>query len=149
MGSKVLWDEFESSFLLENLVKVEEGKLSENEAIERVSQTLRQRAINQGLEIDSKFRNTNGIRLQMESMKSCYFNEPNSFHVSKLFKRTVQLYKNDREQFYKILKNDDFYQNKNTIDGFFNWVKNKFPSKKAKKIKGSLMALNLLLMKKM
>ena len=55
----------EAVIMLDALITVHDGRMSRKKAIEVVSAELRARARRKGLEIDEKFRNINGITLQL------------------------------------------------------------------------------------
>ena len=50
------WDRYEVAFLLNYCLKTEAGDVSRKEAVDIVSNTLRERAVARGVEIDETFR---------------------------------------------------------------------------------------------
>ena len=58
---RIPWDIEEAVLMLDMLLKSIDGKLTRKEAIHQVSEKLRRRAVNRGIEIDEIFRNENGI----------------------------------------------------------------------------------------
>ena len=61
------WDKYEAAILLDALLKVKDG-IPKTHMVNLVSFKLRQKAINQNLEIDDIYRNANGISFQMTSI---------------------------------------------------------------------------------
>ena len=61
-------------------------------------------AINQGIEIDDVYRNTNGISFQMASMESAYKSQTIMKPATRLFTETVKLYREDRAMYNQLLK---------------------------------------------
>ena len=97
------WDKYEAVILLDALVKFKNGQLSKSEAIKKVSDELRQLAVNRGVKIDTIYRNENGIKLQMCRMESAYNGETVSLSSTQLFSEVVKMYRNDRAEYEKIL----------------------------------------------
>ena len=60
MALRIPWDIEEAVLMLDMLLKSLDGKLTRKEAIRQVSEKLRRRAVNRGIEIDDIFRNENG-----------------------------------------------------------------------------------------
>ena len=63
MAKRKIWDKYEAAILLEAVLNIENNTEKRSEAIERVSKQLRSMAQNQGLSIDSTYRNANGTIL--------------------------------------------------------------------------------------
>lgn len=55
------------------MYNVELGLEKRKDAILRVSNALRQMAVNQGMVVDDTYRNVNGITFQMQSMEHAAF----------------------------------------------------------------------------
>ena len=87
------------------LLKSLDGKLTRKEAIRQVSEKLRRRAVNRGIEFDDIFRNENGITFQMSALEVAYTGRKTKLkQPTKLFVETVNLYRNNRELYEEILK---------------------------------------------
>ena len=93
MAVRIPWDYYEAALLLDYCIRVENKELSRLEAISIVSQLLRQRAINKGLDIDDVFRNENGISMQFSAMRNCYLGKKQGLTISKLFYEVVKFQK--------------------------------------------------------
>lgn len=103
MSRQPLWNIYEASILLDVYLKECAGKYTHRQAIEFVSETLRQMAVNEGRTIDSIYRNENGISFQIRAMESAYTGQTVVKEPSRLFLQTVKLYKSDPEAFQRIL----------------------------------------------
>lgn len=104
------WDKYEAVILLDALIKVSEGRLLKAEAIKNVSSDLRKMAINRGIEIDAKFRNENGIKLQMLRMSLALRND-GVFASTSLFSEVIEIYRNSSSDFESILATARGYVN--------------------------------------
>lgn len=105
MALRIPWDVEEAVLMLDTFLHSLDGKLTRKEAIHEVSEKLRRRAINKGIEIDEIFRNENGITFQMSAMEVAYTGIKTKLkQPTKLFIETVDLYRNHREDYEKILR---------------------------------------------
>ena len=105
MALRIPWDIEEAVLMLDMLLKSLDGKLTRKEAIRQVSEKLRRRAVNRGIEIDDIFRNENGITFQMSALEVAYTGRKTKLkQPTKLFVETVNLYRNNRELYEEILK---------------------------------------------
>ncbi|WP_409969115.1 hypothetical protein RFF05_03975 [Bengtsoniella intestinalis] len=105
MNERIPWDKYEAAILLDTFLSVEENLLTRGEAFEYISAVLRQRASINGLLVNDNFRNVNGIRMQMDSLKFIYSNgERGLSHANKLFNDIVELYQTDRSTYRTLLE---------------------------------------------
>ena len=105
MALRIPWDIEEAVLMLDMLLKSIDGKLTRKEAIRQVSEKLRRRAVNRGIEFDDIFRNENGITFQMSALEVAYTGIKTKLkQPTKLFVETVNLYRNNRELYEEILK---------------------------------------------
>ena len=105
MALRIPWDVEEAVLMLDVLLKSLDGKLARKEAIHQVSEKLRRRAVNRGITIDDIFRNENGITFQMSALEAAYTGMNTKLkQPTKLFTETVNLYRNQRELYERILK---------------------------------------------
>lgn len=100
---RVPWDKFEAAILLDGWLRVKEG-IPRSEVITLVSYKLRKKAVNQGVAIDSVFRNTNGINFQLMSMASAFEATDMGKAPSKLFMEVADLYHNDFASYSKLIE---------------------------------------------
>lgn len=84
MALQVPWDEYEAAILLETWLQVAAG-VPEAQMINLVSYKLRLKAVNQCLEIDDIFCNTNGIMFQWYRMADTYKKADKKKQASELF----------------------------------------------------------------
>lgn len=105
MAIRIPWDKHEAAILLDVCLAVIENKISRTDAVLKVSKTLREKAIKNGIVIDTIYRNENGISMQMNIMTALILETSSGLHgASKLFVDIVDLYKNNPAQFQKILE---------------------------------------------
>lgn len=105
MALRIPWDIEEAVLMLDMLLKSLDGKLTRKEAIRQVSEKLRRRAVNRGIEFDDIFRNENRITFQMSALEVAYTGKKTKLkQPTKLFVETVNLYRNNRELYEEILK---------------------------------------------
>lgn len=102
-SKKIPWDKYETALLIETFWQVEEKKVDRQTAINNLSMALRKKAINQGLKIDDKFRNTNGISIQIGNIALSFFPERSPLHRTAIFDEVATIYKMDKEEFDRIL----------------------------------------------
>lgn len=69
-----------------------------------MSYKLRKKAVNQGIAIDSVFRNTNGISFQLMSMASAFEATDMGKAPSKLFLEVADLYHNDFASYSELIE---------------------------------------------
>lgn len=117
------WDKYEAVLLLEAVLNVNSGKEERNEAIKRISLTLRKLAVNRGLSIDDTYRNVNGISFQFQSMEFSALGKKNQMNKtgSKLFDEVVALYRDKTAEYNRILAtahaNTDGCKGNGTVNG--------------------------------
>lgn len=132
MALRILWDEYESALLLSELLRVLNGEISRKDAVKKVSETLRKRAAARGVEVDDIFRNENGIQLQMRAMEFIFTDGASGLEKpSAMFRQTVDLYRTDKEKFYKILQGEGpMATKKRTLEEpFITWLSTRVSSK--------------------
>ena len=129
MALRILWDRDEALILLDGLLSVLNGDQPRLRAVKAVSEELRQRAIDNGVEIDEVFRNTNGISMQMGVMEYIYTDGEHGLKKSSmppLFKEVVTLYKTDRPTYEKLLKEARKLPEKISVkDEYVKWLAGK------------------------
>ena len=124
------WNSHEAAILLQAYIEFCKGNESRQFYIRRVSEDLRKMAISQGIDIDDKYRNVNGITFQMASMESAFLGHTIMKPASKLFTDTVLLYKDHKPDFDNLLKEakDMINNSKSNKDRFFEYVASKVSS---------------------
>ena len=105
MSIRIVWSEHEQAVLLQALIDVLNHKIEKKQAISKVSKRLRKEAELRGLEIDVKFRNDNGISLQMSCLEYAYTDGKSGLYVTcGWYFDIVNTYRNDQDKFCKLLK---------------------------------------------
>lgn len=97
------WDIFEVAILLDGYLETLQKNQPRMRIIKRVSEQLRNMAINRGKVIDEVYRNENGISYQMHSMDSAYKGYKVYVPATRLFEEVVKLYRTDTKRYCKIL----------------------------------------------
>ena len=130
MALRIPWDIEEAVLMLDMLLKSIDGKLTRKEAIRQVSEKLRRRAVNRGIEIDDIFRNENGITFQMSALEVAYTGRKTKLkQPTKLFVETVNLYRNHRELYEEILKEaENVVEPKSVQDEFCSYLSMQMPT---------------------
>ena len=108
MALRISWSINEAVVLLDALLSILNGEKTRKETIVQVSKMLRDYAVKNGVQIDDKFRNENGISLQL-SLMEYYFTGGKSGlgqgrKCSKSFSEAIALYRSDKDKFNAILK---------------------------------------------
>ena len=75
MAMRIPWDKYETAILIDACIQVINGKTDKNSAIKIVSEKLRKRAVNNGIAIDSVYRNQNGIKMQMTMIQQFQYRQ--------------------------------------------------------------------------
>ena len=130
MALRIPWDIEEAVLMLDMLLESLDGKLTRKEAIRQVSEKLRRRAVNRGIEIDDIFRNENGITFQMSALKVAHTGIKTKLkQPTKLFVETVNLYRNHRELYEEILKEaENVVEPKSVQDEFCSYLSMQMPT---------------------
>lgn len=150
MSIRIVWSEHEQAVLLQALIDVFNHKIERKQAISEVSKRLRKEAELRGLEIDVKFRNDNGISLQMNCLEYVYTDGKSGLHVTRgWYFDIVNTYRNDQEEFYKLLKGASIVSEASVKNksAFQEWLERIMSNKDALDIIAELGALGILLKK--
>ena len=118
------WDKYEAAILLEAVIKIYQGEVERKQAIADVSDKLRKKALNEGLEIDDIYRNIAGITFQMYSMESAYVGYTIRKPATKLFLEIVKTMKDNKEEYDEILQEAKTLvgENKSLEEKYLNWL---------------------------
>lgn len=135
------WTIYEAAILLNGYLETIEKHLPKLRVVKRISDELRQMAVNNGMIIDDVFRNENGISYQIKSMESAYIGRKVYISATKLFSEIVEIYHNNRQQYDTILKKarnmiEPSHQN---IDTFLAWSASDTSVKSSKWIEHNLL----------
>lgn len=99
------WDKYEAALLIDTYNDVDSGAFKRDIAIAKLSDKLRQRAINLGLSIDAKYRNVNGVSFMLSSLLFLFSDgQKKSIKIpNAVFFSVYDIYKNDKTEFNMIL----------------------------------------------
>lgn len=150
MAVRIPWNEYEEAVLLQSLIDILDKKTERKQAKSDVSKCLRKMAVAHGINIDDKFRNENGIKLQMSFLEYAYTGGKTGLPAkSGWYFDIVEKYKNDRGAYEELL-----LEVKKILEGqsdnktsFQTWLENTEPKKKALKVIASLGIIDVLLRK--
>lgn len=102
--AKVIWNKFEAALLVDTYEKVAKGDLARKDAISRLSKRLRYRMIKNGIEVNERYRNENGIQLQLSIMEYILTNgEKGLANHSQLFEEIAKLSKENHNGYVELL----------------------------------------------
>ncbi len=125
MATRIPWDKEEAAILIDAYSRVKQKKISRADAVSEVSYILRHRGANLGYNIDEVYRNENGISMQMTIIGGLVDGSPSTLHkASSLFVNMVNLYKNDKPEFNRILSEakSECGIHSNIQEEFFAWL---------------------------
>lgn len=101
---RTVWNKFEVALLMDAYQMVSKGKVVRKDAVSALSKRLRNRMIMNGIEISDKYRNENGIQLQMAALEYIITEgEKGMSSPNKLFEDIVDMYENSHDEYGKIL----------------------------------------------
>ena len=129
---RIPWSLEESVILHDAYMRISNKQTTKADAIIEVSQKLRKIAENTGMEIDEKFRNTNGITMQLSIMEYVVTNGQRGLgHPPKVFIQAAELYNNNYQTYTSILlrgcnvnnNNIDKVKAEHLINSFVGWMK--------------------------
>lgn len=104
LAKHVSWDKYESALLFNAYENIARGENLKVEAV-KLSNTLRQYAVNRGMEIDDTYRNVNGMNMHLAQVQY-FFTEgrkglPSS---SKATRQMYKLYQSNYKEYLSLLK---------------------------------------------
>lgn len=101
---KIPWNKFEAALLVDAYLQFQDGSLTKAEAVSCLSKRLRKHLLDMGIPVSEAYRNEAGISLQMSSIEYLMTDGAAGIsHTSNLFRDTVELYNDNREEFDRIL----------------------------------------------
>lgn len=103
MKKQIKWDKYEVALLIESTLRIKQRESSRAEELQKLSDILRKKAENIGLDIDDIFRNYNGMSLQVAAIEELLSFGSSDRHNSRLFEEMVALYKSDLVKYEEIL----------------------------------------------
>lgn len=124
------WDKYEAALLIEAYWKIKEDRSKRTAIVSALSATLRNQACT---EIDSTFRNENGINMRLGELDYLFSEGQIGLkNTSDLFREMVELYGKDRAAFEEILSEAKSMTSTslNTRELFCEWLQKKTPKLK-------------------
>ena len=104
MEKQPKWSKYEAVLLFETFISIEKGNVNRQEAILKLSECLRNYAINNGKKINEKYRNEFGIGMKIENIRFVYSDGQSGLAAfSKLDKEIVCLYKEKPNAYSELL----------------------------------------------
>ena len=101
---RIPWDTYESALLLEAVISIYIGGKSKKATVLGLSNSLRQKAISSGIQIDDYYRNANGVELQLQKMAYWVTNGMYGMPgAAKIFIEVANLYHEKPEEYKEIL----------------------------------------------
>lgn len=101
---RVGWNKYETALLVKAYKDVVAGDVSRKDAAAKLSERLRNRLIVHGIAINDKYRNINGISLQMGAIEYCFTNGEHGVKgANELFREIVQLSAEDQLAFDNLV----------------------------------------------
>lgn len=98
------FDVQEAVILLDVYLREKNNNLSRTEAAQIASQRLRALAVRRGMDVSDSFRSPTGLQNRLRSIAGLYEGtESVSAPGTEVFRQAVDLYKNDRQRFQRIL----------------------------------------------
>lgn len=102
--TRIVWNKFEAALLVDAYLRVAKGEVVRKDAVSKLSKRLRNRMLMNGIEISDKYRNENGIQLQMSALEYIITEgEKGMSSPNKLFEDIVDMYANCHDEYGKIL----------------------------------------------
>ena len=100
---RVIWEE--AALLVDTYRRIEAAPSQKNELLHQLSDVLRKRAISNGLEIDERFRNFNGMKFQYELLRYLMTDGEQGLpgNVAKTIAEMAEIYRSEPEKFENIL----------------------------------------------
>jgi len=150
MSTRIVWNEHEQAVLLQALIDVLNHEIERKHAISEVSIRLRKEAESRGIVIDEKFRNENGISLQMNCLEYAYTGGKTGLHVTRgWYFDIVNIYQNDQNVFVELLKGARIVSGAsiNNKSTFQEWLEHTMSEKDSSAIIAELGVLEILLKK--
>ena len=128
------WDIYEAVILLDGYLEWLNTNQPKTKIIKRISADLRRMATHRGTEIDDIYRNENGISYQIQSIDSAYKGKKVYVPATRLFEKTVELYRTDAERYSEILEEAKSMvtARQNNKDVFLAWAASVLPARRCK-----------------
>ena len=102
--TRVVWNKFEAALLVDAYIRVSTGEVVRNDAVSQLSKRLRNRMIVNGIDINERYRNENGVNLQMAAVEYIMTGGDKGIaSPNKLFSDVVDMYFGQHEEYLQLL----------------------------------------------
>lgn len=102
---RIEWNKYETALLVDAYERVASGEVSRKEEVKRLSDRLRNRLLMNGIGISDKYRNENGIAMQLSAIEFCMTKGVSGLNnPSKLFVEITTMAMEDRPSYELLLK---------------------------------------------
>lgn len=137
------WDIYEAVILLDGYLEWLNTNQPKTKIIKRISADLRRMATHRGTEIDDIYRNENGISYQIQSIDSAYKGKKVYVPATRLFEKTVELYRTDAERYSEILEEAKSMvaAKQNNKEAFLVWAASVLPAQRCKWIEKNILKM--------
>lgn len=143
MAIRIQWNEHEEAVLLDALIKVLNHEIDRKQAIVNVSKQLREFATTKGIVIDDKFRNENGIALQMSKLEYVFTNGKSGLRVDTgWYFSIVKTYRENHSKYMRLVGEtmEESAPSKIEKMSFYDWLRKNNPEQ-GEKIIATLIVL--------
>lgn len=101
---RINWDQYEAAKLIEAYWEIQNSPASKHEVLKSLSELLRLYGVSRGYEIDEKYRNYNGIALQVSYIEGIFSNGQRGLKgASALFRAMATMYRDARNQYNAVV----------------------------------------------
>ncbi|WP_194611683.1 hypothetical protein [Clostridium vitabionis] len=150
MANRIPWDLREAAILLQGLLDIRANKAPRAETIEIISSRLRSLAVQNGHKVDEKFRNINGISLQMSHLEYALTNGKTGLGPAHKWQyNIIEIFRNDPERYKEMLEEVNIVSESiiDTRSDFIAWLDRNMSAEKSEQITNSISTADLLLRK--
>ena len=134
MANHVPFDKYETAVLINACIRVRNGEILKQKAIEDVSKTLRCRALNKGLHISDSFRSVAGISAQFSVVNLLLDRQHvDENHSPKVFLEVIEIYHSNKPEFDAILQEEKSVDLTTDKDRFIQWLSKKVSVRRVNK----------------
>ena len=139
MRKLIPFDKYEAALLIEAVVRVENGDLLRQKAVEELSAALRRRALDGGIQISESFRSVVGISSQFSLVSQMLYGKGvDDYRRTKMFDKMIDMFRSNRAEFDMILKEAKLSCEERGKKQFIQRLSKKVSDRRVKKYLASL-----------
>lgn len=150
MSNRIPWGLHEAAILLQGLLDVREKKVYRKVAVTKIPSQLRSLAARNGNIVDEKFRNVNGIGLQISHLEYALTNGKTGLGPAHKWQYAIiEIFRNDPDRYKKLLEEVNAMSESvvDTKSDFIAWLGRNMSAEKSKSIMNLITTADLLLRK--